>query len=155
MTGKNRTDGAGPTTADLASQIADTRDRLADTVEELAAKADVGARVRDAAEQVKERAGRAAGHARERAGRTADHTRHALEERIDSAGHTLRASGSRMKEQASALTGTAGAAVGRHSESSARELALQTARYGGPVLAAVGGAMLGTAAVLALARRRC
>ncbi|GJF31805.1 hypothetical protein KNE206_45050 [Kitasatospora sp. NE20-6] len=187
MTSKHSTGGAAPTVADLTSQIADTRDRLADTVEQLAAKADVGARVRDAADQAKERVSRTADQARERFGRTtdhakervghtadqakervgrttdhakervshtADHARHAVEDRVGSAAHSVRAGGSRVKEHAAGFADTAGAAVGEHSESSAREMALEVARYGGPVLAAAGGIMLGTAVVLALTRRR-
>ncbi|GAA4836209.1 DUF3618 domain-containing protein [Kitasatospora terrestris] len=46
------------------------------------------------------------------------------------------------------------AVVGRRPETSTRELVLQTARFSGPVLAGLGGVMLGAAAVLAVARRR-
>ncbi|WP_052391073.1 DUF3618 domain-containing protein [Streptomyces sp. NRRL B-24484] len=165
MSHRHSTDEAAPGVAELTAQIADTRDRLAGTVGELAAKADVGARVRGAADQAKESAGQAAERARrrigrsgsrlkDRAGRTGHRARHAVEARAGDAAHRLRAGTSHASELAAGLADTAGAAVGRHPETSARELVLQTARYGAPVLAALGGAMLGTAAYLALSRRK-
>ncbi|MER8187772.1 hypothetical protein [Kitasatospora sp. NPDC094015] len=74
--------------------------------------------------------------------------------RVRHAAERLRTGGSRVRQQATGLTDTATAAVGPHPEGSARELVLEVARYGGPVLAVVGGAALGTATAVALTRRR-
>ncbi|WP_345703948.1 DUF3618 domain-containing protein [Kitasatospora paranensis] len=134
--------------ADLTSQIADTRDRLADAVEELTAKADVSARAREAADQAKARVNRTADHARQRAIQTTDHVRHTLEEGVNAAAHSVRVAGGRAKEHAAGLTRASIGAV--RPQKSARGLALSSARYGGPALAAAGAVILGTAAVLTL-----
>ncbi|MET9400834.1 hypothetical protein [Kitasatospora sp. NPDC002965] len=132
-----------PTAADLSARMADTRERLTDVVDVVVAKADVGARARDAA-----------AHARESIGHTADQALHAVVEQIGEVADSLRAGGVQVKEHTVGLTDSAGEVFERLSETSTRGRALKDFRYSGPVLVAVGGALLATAVIVTVRRRR-